>query len=312
VNWNGYLDGLAPELADSIRKYVTYCSRSWREQNCIQQSRSLLSALSVFFRSTHLPYVQGITPRVWFSYVEVRIRAGIQPSSLNTTLRIIQTFLRYLKSNGIAICESMLEVLPLKTGQPLPRDLTISQVKALLQTLSTSLDRAWVLLMLHSGLRTCEVRSLRWRDVDLHAQTVRIHESKGLHSRVVFLSPQTIQALNNLPKESEYVFTYRNQPLSRCYCQSRLATLGRQCGFHVTPHQLRHTCATMLLNAGMSILGVQKILGHKYVETTLRYARLYDNTVVMDFQRASSMRHLVLPVIKEKTLPKFREGWLVI
>jgi hypothetical protein len=42
----------------------------------------------------------------------------------------------------------------------------------------------------------------------------------------------------------------------------------------------------MLLNAGMSILGVQNILGHKYVEITLRYASAYDNTVVADFQRA--------------------------
>ena len=181
-------------------------------------------------------------------------------------------------------------VRPLKTGESLPRDLTTSQVKALLQIVSNSIDRAWIILMLHNGLRTCEVRSLRWCDVDLQAQTIRIHESKGLQSRVVFLSRQTIQALNCLPKNFEYVFTYHNQPLSHRYCQSRLVTLGRQCGFHVTPHQLRHTCASMLLNAGMSILGVQKILGHKYVETTLRYARVYDSTVVKDFQMASNRR----------------------
>jgi integrase len=151
------------------------------------------------------------------------------------------------------------------------------------------MDRAWILVMLHSGLRTCEIRSLRWCDIDLQAQTIRIHESKGLQSRVVFLSPQSIQALNCLPRNSEYVFVYCKQSLSRHYCQSRLTTMGRQCGFHATPHQLRHTCATMLLNTGMSILGVQKILGHKYVETTLRYARVYDSTVVKDFQRASSL-----------------------
>ena len=290
VNWEGYLRDLSPELADSIRGYVTHYSRSLKEENCIQQTRNLLSGLSTFSRSTHLTCVQGITPRVWFTHVEARMKAGIKPSSLNTILRIVQSFLRYLKINGIPICETMLEVRPLKTGESLPRDLTTSQVKALLQIVSNSIDRAWIILMLHNGLRTCEVRSLRWCDVDLQAQTIRIHESKGLQSRVVFLSRQTIQALNCLPKNFEYVFTYHNQPLSRRYCQSRLVTLGRQCGFHVTPHQLRHTCASMLLNAGMSILGVQKILGHKYVETTLRYARVYDSTVVKDFQMASNRR----------------------
>ena len=287
VNWERYLRDLPLELAGSIREYVFHRSYSLRKDNRVQQTRSLVSGLSAFSRSVHLNCIQGITPKVWFTYVEPRMKEGIKPSSLNTTLQIIQSFLSYLKRNGVPIYETMLEVRTLKTGQPLPRDLSTSEVKALLQTISTSTDHAWILIMLHSGLRTREIRSLRWCDVDLHAQTIRIHESKGLQSRVVFLSPQTIQALNCLPRNFEYVFTYRDQPLSRRYCQSRLATMGRQCGFHVTPHQLRHTCATMLLNAGMSILGVQKILGHKYVETTLRYARVYDSTVVKDFQRVS-------------------------
>jgi hypothetical protein len=54
----------------------------------------------------------------------------------------------------------------------------------------------------------------------------------------------------------------------------------------VTPHQLRHSCATLLLNSGAPILTVQKILGHKFVDTTLRYARLYDGAVAADYYRA--------------------------
>jgi integrase len=261
-----------------------------REENCIHLTRNLVSELSVFFRSVKLTCVQGVTPKVWFAHVEARMKAGVQPSSLNTTLRKIQSFLRHVKSEDIPICETMLVVRPLKTGESLPRDLTVSQVRSLLQAVVTPMDRAWIMLILHCGLRTCEVRSLRWRDVDLQAQTIRIHESKGLQSRMVFLSPQTVQAFNCLPRNSDYVFTYRGQPLNSRYCLSRLGTMGRRYGFHVTPHQLRHTCASMLLNAGMSILGVQKILGHRYVETTLRYARVYDSTVVRDFQRASSRR----------------------
>jgi integrase len=205
VNWNGYLRDLPPELTDSIRGYVTHYSRTFREENRIQQTRSLLSALSGFFHSENLTCTGEVTPRIWFRHIETRIRAGVNPSSLNTTLRIIQSFLRYLKGNGIPICESMLEVRPLKIGQPLPRDLTASQVKVLLQVVSSPIDRAWIILMLHCGLRTCEVRSLHWSDVDLHAQTIRIHESKGLQSRMVFLSPQVIQEFNRLPRNSDSV-----------------------------------------------------------------------------------------------------------
>jgi hypothetical protein len=54
----------------------------------------------------------------------------------------------------------------------------------------------------------------------------------------------------------------------------------------VTPHLLRHTAATLLLNAGAPILTVQMTLGHKHIDTTLGYARLYDGTVAADYYRA--------------------------
>lgn len=55
---------------------------------------------------------------------------------------------------------------------------------------------------------------------------------------------------------------------------------------HVTPHQLRFSCATLLLNAGAPVQAVQAILGHTNVDTTLIYARLYDATIASDYYRA--------------------------
>jgi hypothetical protein len=65
----------------------------------------------------------------------------------------------------------------------------------------------------------------------------------------------------------------------------------------VNPHQLRHSCATLLLNAGAPVLTVQAILGHKWVDTTLGYARLYDRTVAADYYAAMGVveQHLALP-----------------
>jgi hypothetical protein len=65
-----------------------------------------------------------------------------------------------------------------------------------------------------------------------------------------------------------------------------LKTYAKRCGVLVKPHQLRHSCATMLLNAGAPVLTVQAILGHKFIDTTLGYARLYDGTVAADYYRA--------------------------
>ncbi|MCP5019792.1 MAG: tyrosine-type recombinase/integrase [Ketobacter sp.] len=68
------------------------------------------------------------------------------------------------------------------------------------------------------------------------------------------------------PTATDHVFIYRHKPLSSSYCRSRLRTYGQRCGLHITPHQLRFSCATLLLNAGTPILTVQRILGHQNVE----------------------------------------------
>ncbi|MBN1657253.1 MAG: site-specific integrase [Anaerolineae bacterium] len=78
----------------------------------------------------------------------------------------------------------------------------------------------------------------------------------------------------------------RHEPLTVSYCAYRLRTYARRFGVRITPQQLRFSCVTLLLNAGAPVLKVQSILGHKFIDTTLSYARLYDGTVVADYYRA--------------------------
>ena len=218
VNWDGYFRDIPPDIAGAIRGYVTHRAHSWRKAVRPQQTRSLLSQLSAFFCFTRMHCIQGITPKTWFAYVEARLRENIRPSSLNTTLRILRSFLRYLQSEGQEICERMLEVRPLKTGRPLPRDLPIEQVKLLLNAIQSDMDRAWFLLMLHSGLRTCEIRDLQISDVNLFQQSIDIRETKNQCERVVYLSPPTVEAIQaylaNRDNFSEYLFTRHHNALS--------------------------------------------------------------------------------------------------
>jgi integrase/recombinase XerD len=238
--------------------------------------------------------LSNITPKPWFAFVGEQTRAGIKPTTLNTVLWNLHAFLRFLLDEGQSICERFLEVRPQKTGQSLPRDLQVSDVKVLLKAATRPTDRAWLLLMLHSGLRTCEIRRLKWKAIDLEHRTIHIEQSKGLKSRVVFLSPPTVETLKALPMASELVFTRYHRPMNRRYCQSRLATLKRTCAIKITPHRLRHTAATLLLNAGMSVWGVKALLGHEHVETTLGYARTYDSTMANEYQKAIAQKNSLL------------------
>jgi integrase/recombinase XerD len=128
-------------------------------------------------------------------------------------------------------------------------------------------------------------------DLDLGRKQARIEQGKELQDRIVFLSREGVEALQAYlairgPATTDHVFVYRHKSLSSSYCKARLRTYGQRCGLHITPHQLRYSCATLLLNAGAHILTVQRIMGHQSVETTLRYARLFDSTVANDYRRA--------------------------
>ncbi|NLF15084.1 MAG: phage integrase family protein, partial [Anaerolineaceae bacterium] len=212
--------------------------------------------------------------------------------TINGELRDLGHFLHFLEDQGRAICQRMLRVEPLAAGTHLPRDVPMDQLRLLLAEIEAEaatthtrnrrmgiLDRAWFLLMLHSGLRTGEVRRLQKPDLDLKGGRVRIEQSKGLKDRIVYLSPATVAAIKAYldvrgPAADDHLLLYRHEPLSVSYCSHRLRTYSKRCGVLITPHQLRFSCATLLLNAGAPVLTVQSILGHKFVDTTLGYARL--------------------------------------
>jgi site-specific recombinase XerD len=308
VNWVHYLDPLPKMLAEDVRAYVTHCRRTWLPDQVYRSTCTLLSHVTRSLRwaaaENRLAGIEDLTPELWWEYVDYRLAAGITPTTLNGELRDLANFLRFLQEQGRAICRRMLRVEPLAKATHLPRDVPMDRLRRLLAEIEVEaaathaqhhrmglLDRTWFLLMLHSGLRTGEVRRLRELDLDLQGGRVRIEQSKGLKDRIVYLSAATVAAIEAYldvrgPAADDHLLLYRHQPLSVGYCACRLRTYAKRCGVRITPHQLRCSCATLLLNAGAPVLTVQTILGHKFIDTTLGYARLYDGTVAADYYRA--------------------------
>ena len=97
---------------------------------------------------------------------------------------------------------------------------------------------------------------------------------------------RSVNLRSNRTTPSDHAFLFRHRPLSVTYCSQRLKTCAGRRSVLIKPHQLRHSCATLLLNAGAPVLTVQSILGHKFIDTTLGYARLYEGTVAADYYRA--------------------------
>jgi integrase/recombinase XerD len=325
INWSYYTANLPADLAAELQPYLRLRQRAWLPEQQHRASLDLLSHLTLALRwlvqHGGLTCLAELTPNRWFDYVDARLAEGISPTTLNGELHALQAFLRYEMEQGQPICHRMLQVTPLTEHKPLPRDVPLAHLRQLyahIQQMAATehanlrrlgrLDRAWFLLMLHSGLRSSEVRRLRLADLTLVEQRLRIEQAKGLKDRIVPLSQTTVEAIDAYlavrgPANTDHLFLFRHLPLSVTYCLERLKTYSHRCGLNITPHQLRHSCATLLLNAGAPILTVQAILGHKHIDTTLSYARLYDGTVAADYYRAMSQiePHLHLVEVPEQT-----------
>ncbi len=85
----------------------------------------------------------------------------------------------------------------------------------------------------------------------------------------------------------DHLWFYNDRLLSDETVRDQLGRWGKQCGVKVTPHQLRHTFATQLINHGLPIESVRKLLGHQTLNMTQHYARIYDATVKQQFESAT-------------------------
>jgi len=140
-------------------------------------------------------------------------------------------------------------------------------------------------------LRLGEVEELRLEDVDLAGRRVMVRQGKGRKDRAVYLTDTTSRALAAYfdvrgMGPSDHIFFYRNAPLQKDLIRARIKASGARTGVDVSPHRLRHTCATQLLNAGCHITTIQKLLGHRQLASTMVYARVHDHTAAQDYYTA--------------------------
>ena len=118
-----------------------------------------------------------------------------------------------------------------------------------------------------------------------------VRQGKGRKDRAVYLTDTAVQALHAYLDvrgmgPTDHVFLYRNRALRKDLIPDRIRAASRRTGVKVTSHRLRHTFATQLLNAGCQVTSIQKLLGHKRLNSTMVYARVHNRTVADDYYAA--------------------------
>ncbi len=163
--------------------------------------------------------------------------------------------------------------------------LTDEELLGLLATLSAwpnQMSASFVLFLLYTGLRRGELFKLEWRDIDRNRQTVTLRDTKGKKDNTLPLSDKAIGVLLNIPKEHETPFVfYGRKGRQRVDFSGPWKRIRKAAGLPPTfrLHGLRHHFASALVSAGTDIFTVSKLLTHKDVKTTQRYAHLGDQTL---------------------------------
>ena len=241
--------------------------------------------------------VESATPAHIKEFIDLLLDRRLNPQTINGHLIAIRSFYRYLQDEEqLQIDNPVVSGLSLRLPKPLPRFLQNGEVQAFFSVITKPRDLAIFMLMLRAGLRVEEVANLTLGSVDPRRSQIMVRGGKGAKDRLVYLYEDVADALAaylELRSETDEprVFLvekgiYKGQPLSVRGIQKRAEHYSEKCGVHVSCHQLRHTMATDLLNAGADVVTIQYLLGHSRIKTTLRYARLSNQRARMDFYQS--------------------------
>ena len=212
-------------------------------------------------------------------------------ASIQRKAASLRAFYKHLRREGILDSDPTAGVSSPKRGQKLPQVLGRSEVRRLLEQARGTepielRDRAILELMYACGLRVSEAVDLEVRRVDLEARAL-IARGKGSKERVVPIGSEAVRAaqiylargrphLVGARIEPRLFVNYRGGPLTRQGLYKIIARHAKAAGLEgkMSPHTLRHTFATHLLEGGCDLRSVQEMLGHSDVTTTQLYTHL--------------------------------------
>lgn len=292
-------------LAQAVHHHTRRRMARWSDHRLQAQTYSHLNKLCRVCRwlvtYRHWSTLEQLQRTDLVAYIHSRQEAGRKPNTIQAELTVFRTFWRDLLDQEQVTNQAILRVKAPQSSQQLPRYLAPSEFQRLLEVIETytqtdqpddRLNRAWFYLLAHTGLRVSELLNLRLCDCDLTGKRLRIRGGKGNQDRVLPMTDKLVSVISDYvvvreAAPTDHLLTFQGAALNYSLVSARLHRLGHIAGIEpLTCHRLRHTLATLLVNQGMPIASLQKLLGHRDINMTLIYAKVFDETLRQQFATA--------------------------
>lgn len=299
-------DDLPVWLRPTLTAYLRHRWRNWQAHraadNAASLSRQLMRIWQWLLEKRAITGWEALQRQDVEAWLEERQAEGIAVNTRCSQLTTLFGCLHFAVEEGLPIAANIFRIPYPARPDPLPRYLTQEEYQRLWQTVQAQtdsdkprdiLDRAWFLTLAHTGIRTCELVNLRLDDLDFAGQRLVIRGSKNYHDRVVFLTPALTTALAHYltvrpPLADDHLWLDKGKPLLPARVRYCLQRWSQAAQVAASPHRLRHTLATQLVNQAMPLVSVAKLLGHRSLNTTQHYARLFEQTVKEQFEAAAA------------------------
>lgn len=173
-----------------------------------------------------------------------------------------------------------------KVEQRQPDILSVSEIQELLDCIVNIKHKAIIALMYSGALRVSEVINLKLKDIDYKNNKINIRQAKGKIDRFIPLSNKILKLLVkyfNIYRTKEYLFEgATGNQYSKTSIQNIVKSKVKKLGItkSISTHSIRHSSITHMIKSGVNLRVVQKIAGHKNINTTAGYIKIYDNDIM--------------------------------
>lgn len=234
-------------------------------------------------------------------YISYLNKMNLNAKTISHNISCLRTFYKFLRRNHYIADDPLEEIALPKQAKKLPRVLSIEEIELLLdipiKNAFSARNKAILELMYATGLRVSEIVNLKIENIDFEMSIVRTF-GKGKKERIVPLGDYSLKALHT------YIYEYRNQLLIKGWndflfinnhggCLTRQAifkmiqALAKEKGIETifSPHTLRHSFATHLLQNGANLRDIQEMLGHSSLSTTQIYTHISNEKLESDYKK---------------------------
>lgn len=274
------------EFRDQMTEWLRVQRASFASPSTLKVHQCELHHLGVYLKTKGLSFLK-LSYTDALGWVEHLRDSGLSPLAFNRRLRMAKRFYAWLCSKKL-LSESPFETIQAaRVPRRLPRVLTEREVARLIRASEPGRNRAILEVMYSSGCRIGDLCAMDLAKVSWDERTAKT-VGKGGHETILYLNDSALRALRAyLPERADLLASFGRKPealflqrggvrISRAAARTAIESAAKKAGLkqRIHPHLLRHSFATHLLNRGADLFSIMQFMGHKNIQSTVRYLQV--------------------------------------